>query len=185
MIGETLTTPRPKPTPTYPSKPIPPSNIPAIAEVPTRPPPIGETNTPRPTAPVIGQGPAYPLPPKEEVPLIEYPVLTERPIPGTYRPFVTSRPPAPGFELPVGPSPIPNQPNPPLSVIPPKTGCVNDYGCQDNEACDVYNERCIIPCDVKNPCGPNTECSVVYHRPVCTCAPGFTGVPSIQCQPGK
>ena len=186
--AETNKPPRPSQGPAFINNP---PTVPIISEIPIPSTGKPETGYPStiPTYPVVGQGPSYPLPPSQLPPLIEYPSVTERPIPGTARPIVTPRPQKPGFELPYGPIPITNRPLPspnlPLAVIPPKTGCISDDGCQDNESCDVINERCINPCAVYNPCIPNAVCSVIYHRPVCSCAPGFTGVPSIQCQPGK
>ena len=59
--------------------------------------------------------------------------------------------------------------------IPP--GCRDDSDCPVEEAC--INRMCRIPCD----CGPNADCQVINHHPVCTCQVGFQGNPDINCFP--
>ena len=54
-------------------------------------------------------------------------------------------------------------------------GCTTDDMCPSNQAC--RNGLCENPCD----CGPNADCRIVQHRPVCTCREGFTGDPSAIC----
>jgi len=33
-------------------------------------------------------------------------------------------------------------------------------------------------------CGLNAECSVIMHRPMCKCLPGFAGDPFLGCHNG-
>ena len=54
-------------------------------------------------------------------------------------------------------------------------GCSTDEECPSNQAC--RNGVCENPCD----CGPNADCRIVQHKPVCTCREGFTGDPSVVC----
>lgn len=57
--------------------------------------------------------------------------------------------------------------------------CVIDSGCPRNKACK--RERCYDPCtDV---CGANAECSVIMHRPMCTCPSTLAGDPYTACNP--
>ncbi|KAK2714566.1 hypothetical protein QYM36_008951, partial [Artemia franciscana] len=53
-------------------------------------------------------------------------------------------------------------------------GCTND-DCPSNEAC--INGVCQNPCD----CGPNSDCKVVDHRPICLCKDGYAGDPNVGC----
>jgi hypothetical protein len=55
--------------------------------------------------------------------------------------------------------------------------CVINSDCAMNLAC--VNEKCKNPCF--GSCGPNTECRVVSHRPMCYCTAGFTGDPFSGC----
>lgn len=55
--------------------------------------------------------------------------------------------------------------------------CVIDSECPSNKACQ--NERCVEPCIGK--CGVNALCSVVNHKPVCSCISGYEGDPYTQC----
>lgn len=56
-------------------------------------------------------------------------------------------------------------------------GCLSDEECSDNEAC--LNGKCASPCT----CGVNAICEVVFHKPICTCPPGYIGNPSSRCEP--
>ncbi|KAG7155063.1 Neurogenic locus Notch protein-like 2, partial [Homarus americanus] len=58
---------------------------------------------------------------------------------------------------------------------PKKLGCVRDTDCALGLAC--VEGVCRDPCD----CGVNALCTVVKHRPICTCAPGYEGNPQIAC----
>jgi hypothetical protein len=55
--------------------------------------------------------------------------------------------------------------------------CVSNSECPSNKAC--VNEKCVDPC--VGSCGPNADCRVVSHRPMCTCQAGFTGDPFSGC----
>lgn len=55
--------------------------------------------------------------------------------------------------------------------------CVINPDCPNTEAC--INNKCKDPCP--GSCGENAECRVVSHTVTCSCSPGFTGNPFIQC----
>lgn len=55
--------------------------------------------------------------------------------------------------------------------------CTINAECAANLACQ--NERCVDPCP--GSCGSNTECTVISHRPVCSCRSGHTGDPFSGC----
>ncbi|BES97160.1 PTI [Nesidiocoris tenuis] len=61
-------------------------------------------------------------------------------------------------------------------VVPTPPGCSSDSECSFNETC--INRMCRNPCN----CGPNAECHVNDHRPVCSCIPGFDGNPDLGCR---
>jgi hypothetical protein len=58
-------------------------------------------------------------------------------------------------------------------------GCKSDLECPDHLAC--INRECRDPCN----CGVNADCTVINHRPVCKCRPGFEGNPQIRCEESK
>lgn len=58
-----------------------------------------------------------------------------------------------------------------------KPECVINSDCSQNLAC--INEKCVNPC-VDN-CGRNAECSVIRHKPLCTCPIPLTGNPYNYC----
>lgn len=66
-------------------------------------------------------------------------------------------------------------------TIPPVTdvACTADTQCPNDRAC--INGICIKPCD----CGPNAECHIKSHKPVCSCIPGYEGNPNLECVAGK
>lgn len=47
--------------------------------------------------------------------------------------------------------------------------CEIDTNCTSNHAC--ISSVCQNPCE----CGPNTDCQIKNHKPVCACRPGFIG----------
>lgn len=55
--------------------------------------------------------------------------------------------------------------------------CVINPDCPSNLAC--INNKCVDPCP--GSCGENTECRVISHTVTCSCSPGYTGNPFIQC----
>ncbi|CAG0892378.1 unnamed protein product, partial [Cyprideis torosa] len=60
--------------------------------------------------------------------------------------------------------------------IPILTGiCTTDEDCSDTEAC--INNKCGSPCN----CGPNADCRVLDHKPICVCKDGFAGRPELGC----
>lgn len=65
-------------------------------------------------------------------------------------------------------------------ITPPMTAvaCTADTQCPSDRSC--VNGRCIDPCN----CGPNSECRVWDHKPVCSCLAGFDGSPEIDCSRG-
>lgn len=57
----------------------------------------------------------------------------------------------------------------------PDIVCVIDNNCTANHAC--VNSLCKNPCE----CGPNTDCRIKDHKPVCACRQGFIGDPRTGC----
>lgn len=57
--------------------------------------------------------------------------------------------------------------------------CIVNSDCPASVAC--VNQKCIDPCP--GTCGSNSECRVVNHSPVCTCATGYTGNAFSDCRP--
>lgn len=55
--------------------------------------------------------------------------------------------------------------------------CVISSDCLRREACT--NQKCQDPCP--GSCGRNTICNVVNHNPICSCRPGMTGDPFVNC----
>ncbi|KAI4480699.1 hypothetical protein M0802_014155, partial [Mischocyttarus mexicanus] len=55
--------------------------------------------------------------------------------------------------------------------------CISNAECSSQLAC--INQKCKDPCP--GSCGPNAECRVVSHTPMCACSEGYTGDPFIQC----
>ena len=53
--------------------------------------------------------------------------------------------------------------------------CNTNRDCANNLACE--NNKCVNPCQ----CGLNAECFVQNHVAVCSCLPGFWGIPEIAC----
>ncbi|XP_022241756.1 fibrillin-1-like [Limulus polyphemus] len=58
-------------------------------------------------------------------------------------------------------------------------GCRNDDHCSPDMAC--IGQHCENPCSPPNSCGINAQCGTDFHRPVCTCKPGFVGDPNEKC----
>lgn len=58
-------------------------------------------------------------------------------------------------------------------------GCSSDADCPLDKAC--INGQCRDPCR----CGPNAECRVRDHKPVCSCLPGYDGNPELNCIKSK
>jgi hypothetical protein len=56
--------------------------------------------------------------------------------------------------------------------------CVTSSECPQDKAC--VREKCFDPCP--GTCGVNARCQVLNHNPICSCSPGYTGDPFIQCQ---
>ncbi|CAH0390731.1 unnamed protein product [Bemisia tabaci] len=54
-------------------------------------------------------------------------------------------------------------------------GCSSNAECPLQESC--VNRLCISPCN----CGPNADCKVLDHYPICSCSPGFSGNPQFGC----
>uniref|UniRef100_A0A182XBR0 EGF-like domain-containing protein n=1 Tax=Anopheles quadriannulatus TaxID=34691 RepID=A0A182XBR0_ANOQN len=55
--------------------------------------------------------------------------------------------------------------------------CVVSSECSQDRAC--VNKKCVDPCP--GTCGAEARCQVVNHNPICSCPPGFTGDPFVQC----
>ena len=52
--------------------------------------------------------------------------------------------------------------------------CVGNTDCPNELSC--LEQKCTNPCNL-NPCGINTQCQVMSHRPICSCLPGYNGNP--------
>lgn len=61
------------------------------------------------------------------------------------------------------------------SVPIDKITCETDEECSLNNAC--ITALCKNPCE----CGPNADCQMKNHRPICACRPGFIGDATIGC----
>lgn len=57
--------------------------------------------------------------------------------------------------------------------------CVINPDCPSTKAC--INNKCQDPCP--GSCGENTECRIISHTVSCSCSPGYTGNPFVQCIP--
>lgn len=57
--------------------------------------------------------------------------------------------------------------------------CVVASDCPARRGC--VNQKCVDPCP--GTCGPNSDCRVIDHSPVCFCRPGFTGNAYAACRP--
>ena len=57
--------------------------------------------------------------------------------------------------------------------------CIIGSDCPPNQAC--INQKCVDPC--LGTCATNSECRVVNHSPICTCASGYTGNGFADCRP--
>lgn len=57
--------------------------------------------------------------------------------------------------------------------------CAVNTDCAPNKACT--NNKCKDPCP--GVCGPNAECQVTAHVPVCSCFLGYQGDPFRYCSP--
>jgi hypothetical protein len=57
--------------------------------------------------------------------------------------------------------------------------CLLNSECPSNTAC--INQKCVDPC--LGTCAPNGECRVINHRPVCSCAAGYSGDGFSSCRP--
>lgn len=61
-------------------------------------------------------------------------------------------------------------------------GCRFDENCPLDKAC--INRQCLSPCDFPDSCAKeHSTCVAVRHRPICSCAPGYTGDGSTRCYP--
>lgn len=59
-----------------------------------------------------------------------------------------------------------------------KPECVADSDCVPSRAC--RNQRCVDPCP--GVCGASATCSVLNHRPICSCIEGYEGNAYSQCR---
>ncbi|XP_047739045.1 uncharacterized protein LOC108675679 isoform X3 [Hyalella azteca] len=72
------------------------------------------------------------------------------------------------------PTPAPIRPAP---VVEPQ--CRINEDCPLDRAC--FDGYCKNPCTEANRCAANALCDVQIHRAICSCPPGLTGDPYIQC----
>lgn len=61
---------------------------------------------------------------------------------------------------------------------PCRPECMSDSECPSNKACISF--KCSDPCN--GVCGLNAICTVVQHRPVCSCPPSRVGDPFVSCE---
>ena len=59
--------------------------------------------------------------------------------------------------------------------------CIINSDCALNQAC--INKKCRDPCP--GTCGISAQCQVIYHNPICSCPPIFTGDPFTRCFPKR
>jgi hypothetical protein len=57
--------------------------------------------------------------------------------------------------------------------------CIENTECPSDKSC--IDNVCRNICDFDGVCGPNSECVVENHFPVCRCLDGFTGDPRFSC----
>lgn len=74
--------------------------------------------------------------------------------------------------------PVGTQGNPLLSCI--AGVCQYNEDCADHEACDRLNRVCRPVCE-DDTCADTATCIGQQHQPKCTCPPGATGNPFIEC----
>ena len=55
--------------------------------------------------------------------------------------------------------------------------CLVSSDCRSDQAC--IRQKCEDPC--VGTCGAHATCQMVQHKPVCQCAPGYTGNPFLGC----
>ena len=60
--------------------------------------------------------------------------------------------------------------------------CLSDDDCIAHEAC--FGGVCANPCKIEGICARYALCHVEDHRELCTCPPGFTGNPKLNCLQG-
>ena len=58
--------------------------------------------------------------------------------------------------------------------------CQYNEDCADHEACDRLNRVCRPVCDDET-CAATATCTGRKHQPVCSCPPGTSGNPYIEC----
>lgn len=64
----------------------------------------------------------------------------------------------------------------PVTAVTVVGACISDSDCPATKAC--YNGICKNPCT----CGPNAECRIKDHKPICTCKQGYDGNPELECR---
>lgn len=57
--------------------------------------------------------------------------------------------------------------------------CQSDSECGLTESCE--RGQCTNLCDQDQACGLNSICRMENHQKVCSCPPGFTGTPGVEC----
>lgn len=56
--------------------------------------------------------------------------------------------------------------------------CLTDNDCSSERTC--INEKCVSPCSI---CAYNADCSVIRHKPICSCPEEMSGNPYSYCWP--
>lgn len=68
------------------------------------------------------------------------------------------------------------------AIVYEKPECHLDSDCADKDKC--LRGSCVEACRVDR-CGVNAICNSISHRSICTCAPGYTGNPHVECTNSK
>ena len=57
--------------------------------------------------------------------------------------------------------------------------CVENNDCDSGKSC--VKNQCVDVCRLDGVCGGNAQCTTINHTPLCSCAPGHTGDPTVGC----
>lgn len=61
-----------------------------------------------------------------------------------------------------------------------KLECQSNDDCTDDKTC--FNNECINPCVLSDPCAVNAECFGLRHQTACRCLSGYKGSPFERCE---
>ena len=57
--------------------------------------------------------------------------------------------------------------------------CIENNDCDSGKSC--VKNQCVDVCRLDGVCGGNAQCTTINHTPLCSCAPGHTGDPTVGC----